>query len=262
MRPSSSTATPSLVCTPASDMDTPSSPTRKGLLGSSVDDALQRLVVWYGTPAAVLVVPGLPIDSAPAVSRPSSARMPMTSSGAAPSLQPDGAQLRRLRQQVRRPRQEELRRHAARRQRHQRSRAGRRRACAAIRGRRRSGAVRVHLDRADAAASHRRPAAQPRPSSRWEVSASQAAGRCRRRCWRPSDRTVAGRRRPRRRARVPSWQLGFPASSSRMKRRPTPGCEGKSSWRIFSASRRSRMSAPKRAAKSCAAFSVPCFFLA
>jgi hypothetical protein len=35
-----------------------------------------------------LVEPGLPIDSAPAVSRPSSARMPITSSGAAPSFKP------------------------------------------------------------------------------------------------------------------------------------------------------------------------------
>ncbi|MCZ7593925.1 MAG: hypothetical protein M5U16_02675 [Hyphomicrobium sp.] len=88
MRPLSSMATPSFVCTPASDMETPSSPTRKGFDGSSSRIFSSAFAFGTGRQSAVEVLPGLPIDSAPAVSRPSSARMPMTSSGAAPSCRP------------------------------------------------------------------------------------------------------------------------------------------------------------------------------
>ncbi len=173
--------------------------------------------------------------------------------GRGAELQADGAQLRRFRQQVRRPRQEQLRWHAPRRQRHQqRQREG----AARRQPLRRVGEARplgVHLDDADDAAfvidgelrHARRPRLSGRSSMRSGSSALSASllADIKSKVRRPTAAATTSAR--------PSWQLGLPASSSRMKRRPTPVAKARSSWRIFRASRCSRTRAPKLLSLRC-----------
>ena len=63
MRPASSTDTASLVCAPASDIETPSSPTKNGFFGNSTPLPTTPISTEFDTGWAVLATVGYAFDS-------------------------------------------------------------------------------------------------------------------------------------------------------------------------------------------------------
>ncbi len=235
MRPLASTATPSLFCTPASDIDMPSSPTRNGLLGSS--SMMRSSAASLGTRYPSARVGGTrPADR----QRAGRVAADLGENGdgvlrrrAEPP--PDRLQLRCLRQEVGGPRLEYARQACAAVTAASGSRVGMPPSCAAIRGRRRT------TDRPRGSRWCRRGAFRRRLGAQPREGSSTCSGRSGSRAL--SSLVSAMRsngRRPTATATtsaLPSWQVGLPASSSMMKRRPTPVVKARSSWRQFSALR-------------------------
>ena len=232
MRPSASTATPILFCTPASDMDTPSSPTRKGLLGSSSMMRSSAASSGTGPQPPGPVEPGWPIDSAPAVSRPISLEDGEVSPGSAPSRRPTICSCSASGSRLAAHGAKTLRWRSAWRQRHQdreRERAARAQPLGLVDERR---TVLRGPRWCRPVAFRRRPGGQPRcgllrvSSGRSGSSALSSLFSAIRSSGRRPTAAATARA-------LPSWQVGLPASRSMMKRRPTPVAKARSSWRQF-----------------------------
>jgi hypothetical protein len=138
------------------------------------------------------------------------------------------------------------------RQRHQ-NRGGTRLSCATIQDRRRTRAVRVRLDRADARSKKTGSSATQilplvRKSGSMALSSLVAAIRS------IGRRPTAARLRA-----LCRGGRSVSASSSMMKRRPSPVEKAMSSWRVQCVPALTDERAEAGHRKSCAAFSVPCF---
>jgi hypothetical protein len=108
------TATASFDCAPASDIETPSSPTRKGLFGKSSMIRSSSSGWCTGRHRREEVLPGRPIESAPAVSPPIAESRPITSLLAIPRSCPRVRSCSLSCRQFCCPRQESLGRNALR----------------------------------------------------------------------------------------------------------------------------------------------------